>query len=602
MSSCVYSVSLFFRPSEFIVPFSFPFLLQDTFVSFPSATVVLNIMAVMHVPHLFSAGLVLALMLHTTIAAIPPGSAQPKALVLKPLRAVRRGSEKRAVDRRALLELRTEESFHWGDENGVLMAQFRVATPSSTESIVNLEHMIDDGAIRTIECPAAASGPGPLKITFAEAADLHHALSVWEWVNQDSQHHFTMVLGPEDCGSRPVPAEEEGARIVYDVSRLSYSGNGQTAVLDVQQTTWKNVAHTFDLTIGKLTGASDLRRRDFGSDVLGFIGEGVDIVTSAAAPIIATATAVAGAVVSAVVDALPPLDGTQDVTVPLDAQLSGQNVSFGQDGAGVTATCLNCSTSGAFAFTARFRVDQGEFKEASLQMTTERPFAARALARVQVNKTISVPVISTSIPIFERDAQAVILSGVLEIGPRFEIGLGIEVDAIAGDLDVTAGGLVTVPAQSVLRLDMLSQTEAGAFDTRGWTLNFQKDEPIVAGFSGAKVTTSLRPSVAMVMDLFKTASITAEVFAKTPFVAGTFKDIASANCSACGGHEEGIQGDFALGAFFGARIRAKIGEGIPSIPIPLRSFTFAEEEVPMGGFCEGSDPAGSVCPGKEGGS
>ncbi|KAK4446242.1 hypothetical protein QBC34DRAFT_469971 [Podospora aff. communis PSN243] len=532
---------------------------------------------------LFSAGLMLAFIFHTAIGATPLDSARPKALVLKPLRGIRRGSERRDVDRRALLDLRTEETFHWSDENGLVMAQFRVVAPGTTENIVNLERMIDDGAIQGIECPPAGSGRGSLNITFTESPDLQHALNVWQWVDQKPQHRFTAVLGPEDCASPPNPVAEEGARTIYDVSSLSYPGNGNTVMLDAQQTTWKDVIHTFDLTIGKPTlgsSPSDLQGRDLFGDIVDTVGDGIDMLTSAAAPIVASATKAAGAVASAVADALPPIDPTINFVVPLDAQLSGKNTSFSN----ITLTCLNCSITGAFAFTARFRVDKGDFQEASLQLKTSSPFKAHAQINIQTDRNLTVPAISTSIPIFQRDFQTVILPGILELGPRYEIGLGVEVDALVGDLEITAGGTATVPADSVVKIDMLSQSDDGAFDLTGWTVDFASDDATYAGFRGAKVTTSLRPAVAMVMNLLGLGGVEAEVFAKTPFVTGTFKEIRSDDCSACGGFEEGMQGDFGLGAFFGARIRAKVGKGLASAPIPIRKFTFFEKEVPVGTY------------------
>lgn len=280
----------------------------------------------------------------------------------------------------------------------------------------------------------------------------------------------------------------------------------------------------------------------------------------------------------------------------LNAQLSGKSKSFGQDGAGITVTYKNCSTSGAFGFYARFRAEKGEIKVTSLDVTTPRAFNAQALVRLQVNKTVELPVLSTSIPLFTSQLSAVLIPGVLELGPKYEIGLGIEISAIAGDLDVMAGGSVTVPVSSTPRLNMLSQDSAGVFNAKGWKADIKEYKAEAHGFKGAKVVTSLRPSVAMVMDVLGFTSFTAEVFAKTPFVASTLKDVSSGNCSACGDHENGFQGDFALGVFFGARLKATVGVGIP-IPIPLRSITFAKKQVPIGGFCAGSDPAGSTCPG-----
>jgi hypothetical protein len=232
---------------------------------------------------------------------------------------------------------------------------------------------------------------------------------------------------------------------------------------------------TFDLNIGKPPSTADdelrrLRPRGLLDNPLGFLTsdlpKAVEKVTSAAALVITKATAALGSIATDLPKAVPPLDATKDVTVPLDAQLSGKNKSFGQDGAGVTITCKNCSTTGSFGFHARFRAEQGQIKVASLDATTPRAFSAQALVRLQVNNTVKLTVFSTSIPIFTSQLQAVLIPDILELGPKYEIGLGMEISAIAGDLDVIAGGRVTVPASSTLRLDMLSQDKAGAVDAK----------------------------------------------------------------------------------------------------------------------------------------
>ncbi|KAK1749419.1 hypothetical protein QBC47DRAFT_418951 [Echria macrotheca] len=538
-------------------------------------------------------------MFDTTVAAYPRDAAPPGSLVLKPVRTARRSTEKRSIDRRAALEFRGEESFHWGDEDGMLLAQFKVAMPGRTENIVNLEHMIDDGAIQSIECPAG--GSGLLKVKFAEPVDLHHALDIWEWVNQDPEHHLTVVLGTRDCGSRTLSGADD--RIVFDASRLSYDNDGQMIWLDVRQTTWKNIAHTFDLTIGKPppnTPVGDLRRvrrRGFLDDPLGFVESKVPQVASAVVAAFTEGTAALGSIATSVPGVVPPLDVDKGITVPANAQLSGKTEPFGEDGAGGTVTCKNCSTTGAFNFHVRVQAEKGQMKVASLDMTTSQAFTAQATVRLQVNETTRIPVLNTSVSLFTLEPQGLLIPKILQLGPKYEIGLGIEIAAIAGDLDVTTGGRMTVPASSTLSIDMLSQDNAGFVNAKDWTANFQRDtdSPIALGSKGAEVVTSLRPSVAMVMDILDVASFTAEVFAKTPFVASTFKDIHSSNCSACGEHENGFQGDFALGVSFGARLRAKAGGVIP-VPLPVDPITFLNKQIPIGGFCGGSDPAGSACP------
>ncbi|PKS07918.1 hypothetical protein jhhlp_006527 [Lomentospora prolificans] len=176
--------------------------------------------------------------------------AEPQApMIMAPLVIPRHGNTKR--DRRAALEPQAQESLYWASQDGTV-AELTISMPGSGESIVNLEHI--DDMVTGVEC--LRNGTGQMRIHFAEAADLDDAEDVWQWVNQEPGNHFMLVVGAGACGWN------EDRRVVYDVSGLVYNDESETVVLDVAETTWKEIAHTFSLNLGKLGG--DVQRRAMG--------------------------------------------------------------------------------------------------------------------------------------------------------------------------------------------------------------------------------------------------------------------------------------------------------------------------------------------------
>ena len=63
------------------------------------------------------------------------------------------------------------------------------------------------------------------------------------------------------------------------------------------------------------------------------------------------------------------------------------------------------------------------------------------------------------------------------------------------------------------------------------------------------------------------------------------------NCTACDGHQNGLQGDLTVGASIGARVKATVA----GKKNDLYSITFAEAQQSLGGFCAGSNPEDSAC-------
>lgn len=409
-------------------------------------------------------------------------------VTLRPLPSPRRGNTKRA--RLAALQLKEEETLYWGSGDGT-MAKLQIRMPGKGENIVNLEQI--DDMVRDVECPQ--NDTGHLKIRFAEEADFNDAQDIWEWVKQEEDNHFIMIVGEGACNGT------NENRIVYSVTDLVYNDDKETAVLDVRRTTWKATIHTFDLTVGKgavvdavpnaqkrlrrLRRSSTRARRglfdkvvdavkDTASGVADKIGDAADAVgntvTGAAHGAADAVTGVAGTVGEAVADgagevgdvvagtvgnagqgastigdaadAILTGDASPEFSVPFSSDFSGESLAFSKSGVDVTASCSTCTTTGFFDVSGRFRAELFDLKEAWIELST-KGINATAVIGLTVKGMLTEKLADASVPVFKASPAGVTL---------------------------TLGGTATIPP-STSRLDFLSKDGLIA---DGWEPCFEK--------------------------------------------------------------------------------------------------------------------------------
>jgi len=456
-------------------------------------------------------------------------------VVLAPVRQVRRGNTKR--DRRAALELKTEETLYWSGQDGTAAA-LTVSMPGENENIVNLE-LIDD-MVQSVSCPS--DGVGQFKIQFAEEADFDDAQDIWQWVNQAAENSFVLIVGAGGCGWN------EG-RVVYDVASLAYDDSRETAVLNVKRTSWKEAAHTFDLTVGKPAAqekAAARRRLARGHSRRGLLGKiggavkgaassvvdtvsgaadaAVDVVSGVADEAVDTVSDVAdeafdtvsdvaddtfdavrgaaGVVVDTVGDAADEFvdavdstvnpDVSPDFIVPFRSDFSNKSVTFSQDGVDISASCVQCFTTGSIDIQGRFRARQFQIEEAWIEASTEG-LSAKAVLGLTLKGELTDTLAEKSVPVFKVSPAGVSIPGVLTIGPTVSVSLGAEISKVKGGVTVSFGGTATIPP-SITRLDFLSQEDTVA---RGWKPSF-KAEPFKAeAFIEASAAAFLKAAVGL---------------------------------------------------------------------------------------------------------
>ncbi|KAK0643710.1 hypothetical protein B0T16DRAFT_377619 [Cercophora newfieldiana] len=484
-------------------------------------------------------------------------------IVLAPLRGARKGNTKR--DRRFALELKTSETFDWIGSDGTI-AELKVETPGQDENIVNLE-LIDD-MVQGVECPA--SGTGDLKIRFAQAADFDDAEDIWKWVNKNPANHFLMVVGVGMCGGNV-------DRVLYSVTGLGYVDEAETAVLQVKETTWKEAAHTFDLTIGKVAEAQVPARVKSRRGVFDKIKEGFDKAVEWVKGVPAK--------VEEVVDDIINPDLQPDFAIPFNNKLPNSALAFTANGISVSAVCKECFTAGSLDVKGRFRVELLDLKDAWVEVSTPG-LTTKALIALNLKGAITAKLAEKSVPIFKASPAGISIPGVLSIGPVVSVNMGVELSEITASVDVEVGGSAHIPPSSA-RLDFLSKDRT---TSTGWTPEL-KAEPLKATAQvEAKASAFIRPVVGLEVSVVETG-FSAEIFASTPILTAAMKGITTTNCTACGDSENGIQGALTLGANVGASLKKKVlGD-----QNALFSVIFAQTSLPIAGFCQGFGPSGDEC-------
>ncbi|KAK0627459.1 hypothetical protein B0T14DRAFT_563267 [Immersiella caudata] len=525
--------------------------------------------------------------------ANPPVVDIPTApIILAPLRRARRGNTKR--DRKAALELKTAETFDWIGSDGTL-AELTIETPGQDEGVVNLE-LIDD-MVQKIECPAG--GKGDLKIQFAQAADFDDAEDIWKWVNKNTANHFLLVVGVDACGGNK-------DRILFNVEGLGYVDEAETAVLKVQETTWKAAAHTFDLTVGKVDVGSAKRVRRAGherrqffdkikdtfdsvvDEVKSLPGKVSDFVSDAADQVVDVVTAIP-AKAEEVVEEIANPSVNPDFSIPFNNRFPNNTLTIpvSTTGLTVTATCKDCFTQGSLDVKAKFRMELLQLKEAWIEMSTSG-LTAKAVIGLTLTGALTGKLAEKVVPIFKVSPGGVSIPGVLTIGPTVSASVGVELSEITAAVTISAGGSATIP-KSIARLDFLNKANTKSV---GWTPKLKAEPFTASGTVEAKASAFIRPAIGVEISVVESGFV-AEIAANTPILTASMKAISSSNCTACGDSAAGLQGALTLGASITASLNKKLLGDQSSL---LGTLVLAQTSLPLADFCEGFGPKGDACP------
>ncbi|KAL6854741.1 hypothetical protein ACO1O0_005866 [Amphichorda felina] len=418
--------------------------------------------------------------------------------------------------------LRKDGVFYWGGESGT-MAELRVNMHGEQEALIDMEQF--DDLVESLDCP---QGDGKLSIRFKDQADFDSAADVWNWVNQEPDHHFVLLVGEGDCGWND-------DRVLFHVDGLEFSDDVETAVLNAQRTSWKEAVHSFDLDIGKPASDSQLVRR------------GID----------------------------------PSFSVPIDFDISGKGVSFNMDGVDYIGSCNNCTAVGSFDIEAHFSMEWFDISEASVSLSTPG-ISATAILDVTVKGELTDGLLEKSFPLFKASPAGISIPGIVTIGPTVTVALKAGVNAIKGGVKLTLGGTASIPP-STATLDFLNQDNT---NSEGWEIQTEAVPLEADVFVEARAYTSLTPSVGLELSAFE-HGFAAEVASDLPVLAGVVKAIHSLTCTACDQFENAVEGSVSLGTNIGVALKKKNGDTQED----LWSLTFFDASMPpLASFCEAVGP------------
>ena len=413
-------------------------------------------------------------------------------------------SRRRKLKKRAagggVFDLMKEESLWWGDRSGTV-AELRIKMPGDTEGIVDTEYF--DDLIESMECPE--DGDGELKMKFTEQGDFSTAAGGWSWVNQESDNHFLLMVGAEDCGNNE-------DRMVYNVKDIDMDNDANTATLTVEATTWKDSLHSYNLNLGNIAMGKNQEmarrlmqknKRQLGEwigNVVEDIGEGVDDAVNAVEDVADDVADKAEGVFNNVTESIEPvIDGAnefldQDInpsfSIPLDFDVSGKGINFNTGGVDFIGMCTECTATGSFDVEASFSMEFFEFDEAFIELSTPG-IEAKAIVAATIRGKLTDSLVEKSLPLFKASPAGIAIPGIITIGPTVAIEIKAGITGIQGGTTLTLGGTMNIP-ESFSRLDFLDEE---AMTSEGWEPEFVPTPLKADVFVEARATTSLSGSV-----------------------------------------------------------------------------------------------------------
>ncbi|KAE8362195.1 hypothetical protein BDV27DRAFT_159980 [Aspergillus caelatus] len=304
------------------------------------------------------------------------------------------------------LDLLKQDSFYYsGKQDGQSsFANFTVSLTGEQENIVSMERF--GKLLESVHCTDTS-----VTVNFKEEQAFTYAEQAWEWVNDMDDRTFVLVIAKGSCNGNT-------NRLPFIVSNVTYDKSTKTTKLQGKRSSWNEIAHSYELNIGKQRASSSAARRD--------------------------------------IDRSASLDFNQVIPVK-----SGK---LPVDSVDVTWECADCSTQGAFELDFHVKTVAGIPKTGSLSLSPN-DVSATFMPRVALDGDLKnqksgevdlgrIPLSGISIP-----------GGILNIGPQIVFSLGYMMGPLTGSATVTAGITANLNDSAVVSIDL----ESRSVESNGWT-------------------------------------------------------------------------------------------------------------------------------------
>lgn len=298
--------------------------------------------------------------------------------------------------------------------------------------------------LKSVQCTQSS-----VTLTFNDNGAYSYAKNAWQWVGVDKNRTFVLVAGAGDCGWNTV-------RQPFVISTIAFDDPDKTINLQGNASTWKNVAHTYELWVGKIPSPpSRFKRRD--------IDEQLSIDFNHPFP-------------------------TQSQTFPLPSGVS------------VTLGCDNCGTQGSFDFD--FHVQQVNLVPTAASVSL-RPQGVGASLTPELGLSANFTGSFTDeISLGKISVDGITIPGppgsedILDVGPQIFFSLGFILGPLQGSASISAGVSVGIPDSSYVDISLIPL----GISASGWTPTVSPIPFVVNGQISASAQDYAKVGVELAID------------------------------------------------------------------------------------------------------
>ncbi|KAH8434567.1 uncharacterized protein LDX57_012210 [Aspergillus melleus] len=300
------------------------------------------------------------------------------------------------------------DSLYWGAsaDGKSSLAKLTVDTGDEKVSIINIEKFRNK--LHSVNCTQTT-----LSVDYTDPNSFARSQKAWNWINEEDDRTLIVIAGREHCGWNK-------NRMPFEVSKIFFDENTQTAKLTGKASTWETVLQNYELTVGNWntgsTGGNE--KRDYDKDFS--------------------------------IDFNHDIDFSKEIPIP--------NTDMH-----VTLGCDECKSRGSFDFGFHIETKFGFPKSASVNM---KPSGVGLDIRPSIGiggnftEEMGDEFDVATIPI-----GGISIKGILEIGPQIVFSVGYSFGEVAGEATISAGVSLDIDDSATLDIDI-----SGADVTSdGWT-------------------------------------------------------------------------------------------------------------------------------------
>lgn len=275
------------------------------------------------------------------------------------------------------------------------LAKFTVDTADEKVSIVNIEKFRNK--LRTVNCTQTS-----LSVDYTNPQSFARSKKAWDWINEDDNRTLIVIAGREHCGWNK-------QRMPFEVSKIFFDENTQTAKLTGKASEWKTVFKNYELTVGNFPGLSGSGndKRDYDKDF--------------------------------------SLDFNHDIDFSKEIPIPNTDLH-------ITLGCDDCKSRGSFDFGFHIETKWGIPKAASVSMKPSGVgLDIKPLLGIGGNFTEEM---GDEFDVATIPIGGISIKGILEIGPQIVFSLGYSLGEVAGEATISAGVSLEIDDSASLEIDI----------------------------------------------------------------------------------------------------------------------------------------------------